>query len=164
MRSTLKLFRWFRAKWRVIRFYAPAIGVFARCFLDRRLVLSLGKYSLFDGHTLPVFFYAKRIPLEWISVGGLAVHETVQAARVRAVMGAYPERPKQNQLHGRAAERIYELVDARIRGRDDFVVLLERQGKNQYLKIDGATRLAVLAATGAEEVQALITLRGESRF
>ena len=149
---------------KVIRFYLPATGTFVRCLFDRNLTLASGAYELFDGHTHPVFFSANAIPLEWISVGGLQIQETVQAARVRTVLEHYPERPADSHLHGRDSERIYALVDARIRGTDQFVVLLERRGGKSYMKIDGATRLAVLHATGAQNVKAFITLRGESRF
>ena len=149
---------------KVIRFYLPATGTFLRCLFDKNLTLSSGAYELFSGHTLPVFFSANAIPLEWISVGGLKVEETMQADRVRTVLKHYPEHPADSHLHGRNSQRIYSLVDARIRGTDDFVVLLERKGPKSYIKIDGATRLAVLHATGARSVQAFITLRGESRF
>jgi hypothetical protein len=151
-------------KLRVVLFYLPASLNFLRCFFDPRLTLRFGHYVLFSGEKLPYFFLAKEIPISSVTLLGNPIHQTVQYKRVQEVLATYPQKPGATKLHGRATDRIFALVEARLTGNDEFVVLLERLSPRRYAIIDGGTRSAVLASTGATSLRAYITLRGESRF
>jgi hypothetical protein len=146
------------------RFYAADWSRFLECFFGRGLSLRFGTYELYSGQKLPYFFFSKSIPLTQIDVHGQTIEESIQFRRVMRVLEHYPDLPPEREIDGRDSRRIFDLVEARLMGRDDFLVLLQRMGPNHYLKIDGATRLAVLRATGAESVKAVFTLRGEEHF
>lgn len=149
---------------RTFLFYAVDWRRYLECFFDPDLSLRFGKDEHWDGHKLPYFFSSKSIPLTQIDLCGQRIEESIQFRRVKRVLEHYPNLPPESEIEGRDTRRIYDLVDARLRGRDDFIVLLQRVGPHHYLKIDGATRLAVLQATGAETVKAVFTLRGEEHF
>lgn len=157
LRVLMRLFRTFR-------YYAVDWRRYLGCFFDRKLKMRFGKYELYSGHELPYFFWSESVPLAQIVVGQKRIEETTQFRRVKRVLEHYPDLPPEREIEGRDARRIYELVDARLRGRDNFIVLLQRMGPQHFEKIDGATRLAVLLATGCSTVTAVFTLRGESRF
>lgn len=154
---------WLRA-YRVFRFYAVDWRSFLACLRDPNLKFHFGKYELFNGHKLPYFFRSQSILLADIEIGERRIEETIQYRRVREVLKFYPDLPPREEVEGRDSRRIYDLVCARLTGQDNFVILLQRIGPRRFQKIDGGTRLAVLAATGAETVEAVFTLRGDSRF
>jgi hypothetical protein len=54
---------------------------------------------------------------------------------------------------------MWELVESRMNGTDSFAVLVERTSRGHYRLIDGATRVALLAATGAREASVFVTTR-----
>jgi len=155
---------WLRSRFRVAIFYARDWRNFLGCLADPNLHFKFGHYELFGGESLPFFFVAKNLPINQIMVGDLPVGQTIQARRVREILKNYPATPLAKVLEGRSAARVFELVDARMRGEDNFVVLCERTGRKKFQKIDGATRLAVIKETGGTTVNAVITLRGQSRF
>jgi hypothetical protein len=159
------LFPWVARKFTVARFYLADMPSFLGCLLDPKLSFCFGKYVVAGPNEIhPFFFVSDRIELSSITLRGLPLEESSQYRRVLTVLAHYPNKPRETQLQGRDTDRVFSLVEARMMGNDDFVVLLERQGKNLFAMVDGATRASVLAATGATTVRARITLRGESHF
>lgn len=153
-----------RSGLRVAIFYARDWRNFLGCLADPNLHLKFGHYELFGGESLPFFFAAKDLPINQIMVGNLAVGQTIQTRRVREILEVYPATPLARDIEGRSTARVFELVDARMKGEDNFIILCERTGRKKFRKIDGATRLAVINETGGTTVNAVITLRGQSRF
>ena len=60
-------------------------------------------------------------------------------------------------IHGREMSRVRELVEARERGEDDFVLLVTLSKTGMYDIDDGATRASVLMLSGAENVKAVMS-------
>ena len=108
-----------------------------RCFFDPNLRWSLCRYVLYGGETLPHFFFARDIPIASITLLGRSIEHTAQYRRVQRILSSYPDPPNAAKLEGRDTDRVFTLVQTRMTGSDDFVVLVERIGVGRYALIDG---------------------------
>jgi len=144
---------------RVIIFYSRGLPAFINCLFEPGLSLKFGHHARFGGEKLPYFFFGKSIPLSHIRIGDSAIEDDRAYHRIVEILKAYPEKPESKDFLGRDVERIWDLVEARAKGLDSFTVLVERTGRGSYRLIDGATRVALLAATGAENVSVCVTIR-----
>jgi hypothetical protein len=150
-----------RDKIKVVGFYLAALPGLLRSFFDPNLTWSPGRYVWASGEWVPHFFIANEVPLTSITCWGLPIEETVQYERVQRILLLYPVKPKAKSLSGRDTQRVFDLVTARLRSEDEFVVLVERTARGQYALVDGGTRVAILLSTGATTVKAAVALRGD---
>lgn len=130
---------------------------FVRCLRNSDAEFRFGNYLRHNGDAIPYFFVIQELPLSKCTIGGLPILESLQAERVRTVWGDLQnQRTGEVTVLGRSATRVRELIEARISGTDDFVLLVDFIGRDTFEIDDGATRACVLALSGEESVRAVI--------
>jgi hypothetical protein len=144
---------------RVATFYARGVPQFVMCLLEPGLSIRFGRHARFGGEKLPYFFVGKRIPLSSLRIGSSTIEDSRAYQRVVELLAHYPAKPEGSHFMGRDVDRMWELVESRMNGTDSFAVLVERTSRGHYRLIDGATRVALLAATGATETSVFVTTR-----
>jgi hypothetical protein len=144
---------------RVAVFYARGVPQFVMCLLEPGLSVKFGRHARFGGEQLPYFFVGKHIPLSSLRIGSSAIEDCRAYQRVVELVAHYPVKPEGPHFMGRDVDRMWDLVESRMKGTDSFTVLVERTSRGRYRLIDGATRVALLAATGATEASVFVTTR-----
>jgi len=130
---------------------------FARSLRNSATEFSFGHYRRHNGDAIPYIFKIKELPLSKCTIGGLPILESIQAERVRTVWGDLQSKQTEDAtVLGRSVTRVRELIEARMSGTDDFVLLVDIRGRDTFEIDDGATRACVLALSGAESVRAVI--------
>lgn len=144
--------------YRLCVFYGRDFKLLLRGFRDPALTMELGRHRAFDG-TVRQYFFVGEVPIEFLEVNGEHLTKSLAFERTLNFVASYPHFPASIDLRGRKPERIWEVVDARMRKIDDFKILVAQSGTRRYRVVDGTTRLSALAATGAKHASILVTLR-----
>ena len=125
---------------------------------DPHFRLKFGIYTRHNGDRIPYFLESRAFPLTRAFISGRPILESIQAKRVLELMENSAFAKSQNgTLYGREASRVKRLIDARSRGEDSFVLLLNPSSDGALEIDDGATRACVLALTGGTSARAVVS-------